>query len=259
MVSLAYCGYDRIMSDMLINPGRGKGEPGLAGYGLLLINPSEAQAGLTMAKNLAGQNHFLFNSRLTQIPANKADDTFFMAGPAVGAPMAVLALEKLIALGGTKFIAYGWCGSLYTSLLTGDVLLPTWALSDEGTSAHYPVENRPESCRETKSLLEQGLAARGYNVISGPVWTTDAPYRENRQKIKELGDQGVLGVDMEFAALCAVAAFRNVELTAVMLVSDELFHEQWKPGFGTKAFKKKSRNVLDFLVKFCRDSPDSSG
>ncbi len=243
---------------MLINPCRAKGEPELAGYGLLLINPSEAHAGLTMAKNLAGQNHFLFNSRLTQIPANKPEDTFFMAGPAVGAPMAVLTLEKLIALGGTKFIAYGWCGSLHTSLQTGDVLLPTWAISDEGTSAHYPVQGRPESCRQTRSLMEQGLAAQGHNVISGPVWTTDAPYRESRQKIKTLGDQGILGVDMEFAALNGVAAFRNVELTGVMLVSDELFHEHWKPGFGNQSFKAKSKAILNYLVEFCRNPAVSS-
>jgi len=256
---LAYYDYDSNMSDMLINPCRSKGEPELVGYGLLLINPSEAQAGFTMAENLAGRRHFLFNSRLTQIPANRAADTFFMAGPAVGAPMAVLTLEKLIALGGTKFIVYGWCGSLHTSLQTGDVLLPTWALSDEGTSAHYPVPDRPESCRQTRNLIKQGLATRGHSVIAGPVWTTDAPYRESRQKIKALGDQGILGVDMEFAALNGVAAFRNVELTGVLLVSDELFHEQWKPGFGNKAFKKKSKNILDFLVKFCRESPVSFG
>ena len=244
---------------MLINPCRAKGEAELKGYGLLLVNPTEAQAGFALAGKLAGQNHFLFNSRLAQIPANKGEDAFFMAGPAVGAPMAVLALEKLIALGGKNFIVYGWCGSLTNGLQIGDVLLPTWAMSDEGTSAHYPVERRPESCRATRRLLEQGLAVRGDNVISGPVWTTDAPYRESRQKIKALGDQGILGVDMEFAALSAVAAFRNVALTAVLLVSDELFHEQWKPGFGNKTFKKKSKDILDLLVKFCRDSPDSSG
>ena len=244
---------------MLINPCRAKGEPELKGYGLLLVNPAEANAGFALAGKLAGQNHFLFNSRLAQIPANTAEETFFMAGPAVGAPIAVLALEKLIALGGTKFIVYGWCGSLANDLQIGDVLLPTWALSDEGTSAHYPVIDRPESCQKTRRLLEQGLAARGDNVISGPVWTTDAPYRESRQKIKALGDQRILGVDMEFAALSAVAAFRNVALTAVLLVSDELFHDQWKPGFGSKAFKEKSKAILEYLVEFCRKPAQYSG
>jgi purine-nucleoside phosphorylase len=57
---------------------------------------------------------------------------------------------------------------------------------------------------------------------------------------------------MEFAALCTVAAFRNVKLTGVMLVSDELFHKKWQPGFGTKAFKEKSKAILEYLVDFCR-------
>jgi uridine phosphorylase len=247
------------MNDMIINPCRGEREPELEGYGLLLINPSEAQIGFTKAKKLAGLNHFLFNSRLAQIPGNNRAGSFFMAGPAVGSPMAVMALEKLIALGGRKFIVYGWCGSFHRSLQTGDVLLPTWAVSDEGTSKHYPVEGRPESCQKTRSFLEQGLAGQGHSVRSGPVWTTDAPYRESRQKTKALGDQGILGVDMEFAALSAVAAFRNVELTAVLLVSDELFHEQWKPGFSTKHFKEKSKAILNYLVEFCRKPAVISG
>jgi purine-nucleoside phosphorylase len=107
--------------------------------------------------------------------------------------------------------------------------------------------------------MEQGLAAQGHHVISGPVWTTDAPYRESRQKIKALGDQGILGVDMEFAALSGVAAFRKVELTGVMLVSDELFHAQWKPGFGNKSFKEKSKAILNYLVGFCGKSAVISG
>lgn len=242
---------------MLINPCRAKGEAELKGYGLLLVNPAEVKAGFALAGKLGGQNHFLFNSRLAQIPADKGEDAFFMAGPAVGAPMAVLALEKLIALGGKDFIVYGWCGSLTNDLQIGDVLLPTWAMSDEGTSAHYSVPVRPESCRKTRRFLEQGLAARGNKVIAGPAWTTDAPYRESRQKIKTLGDQGIFGVDMEFAALSTVAAFRDVALTAVLLVSDELFHDQWKPGFGKKSFKEKSNTILNYLVEFCRSSPES--
>jgi len=63
---------------------------------------------------------------------------------------------------------------------------------------------------------------------------------------------------MEFAALAAAAAFRKVELTAVMLVSDELFSGTWKPGFRTKSFKKKSREVLNLLMGFCASFPIAS-
>ena len=52
---------------------------------------------------------------------------------------------------------------------------------------------------------------------------------------------------MELSALCTVAAYRGIELAAVFLVSDELWHSQWKSGFSCKPFKAKSRELLDFL------------
>ena len=56
---------------------------------------------------------------------------------------------------------------------------------------------------------------------------------------------------MEFTALVSAAAFRKVELTAVLLVSDVLWSGTWKPGYRTKNFKKKSREILHYLADFC--------
>ena len=237
---------------MTINPGRSKGEPELPSSGLLLINPAEAAAGLRLAKTMGGQQHFLFNSKLTLVPASPPARPFFIAGPSVGAPMAVLTLEKLVALGARQIIAYGWCGSLTRTMHIGDVLLPTWAVSDEGTSTHYPLDSRSESHMPTLKLLNDSLTDAGMTVHSGPVWTTDAPYRESVSQVRELAGQGVMGVDMEYSALVTVAAFRKVELSAVLLVSDELSSGNWKPGFHTKTFKKKSREILHFLIEFCQ-------
>ena len=242
-------------TEMIINPSRDPNEPDLPPAGLFLINPTEANAGLKLAKNRGGHEHFLFNSKLSLIPENQTSKPFFIAGPSVGAPMAVLTLEKLIVLGAQRIIIYGWCGSLSNTLRIGDVLLPTWAKSDEGTSTHYPVNPRPESHAPTRQLLTEGLAAQDLTVHSGPIWTTDAPYRESVDQVNLLSELGVLGVDMEFAALSAAAAFRKIELTAVMLVSDELWSGKWNPGFRTKGFKKKSREILHFLADFCSKLP----
>ena len=238
---------------MLISPRKDKGDPSLPAAGMLLINPFEAGAGQRQAENRQARQFFLFNSRLSVVPTGPGTNGFFVAGPAVGAPMAVLTMEKLIALGACRIIIYGWCGSLNEALRTGDVLLPSWSVSDEGTSAHYPMDSQPESHGPTRKLLARELAILGLNVMSGPVWTTDAPYRENRNRVAQLGVQGVLGVDMEFGALAAAAAFRGVELTAVLLVSDELWTGTWRPGFRTKAFKEKSQNILGFLMDFCSE------
>ena len=69
-----------------------------------------------------------------------------LAGPMLGAPQTVLVLERMIALGARKFIALGWCGSLRSDVRIGDIVLPSGAISEEGTSAHYPgVECAPSS------------------------------------------------------------------------------------------------------------------
>jgi len=244
-------------TEMIINPSRNSGDPELASTGLLLINPAEANAGLKLAKNRGGRQHFLFNSKLMLVPENESAESFFIAGPTVGAPMAVLSLEKLVALGACRIIIFGWCGSLNDTVRIGDVLLPTWAISDEGTSAHYPLNSRPESHATTLKLLTEKLTAMGQTVHSGPIWTTDAPYRESVTQVQQLGNQGILGVDMEYGALVAAATFRKIELSAVMLVSDELWSGKWKPGFSTKEFKKKSRDILHFLVDFCSTLPST--
>jgi len=238
-------------AEMIITPCREKNEPELPASGLLLINPAEADAGARLAKNQGGKQHFFFNSRLTIVPENESAKSFFIAGPAVGAPMAVLSLEKLIALGARRIITFGWCGSLNDVVRIGEVLLPTWAISDEGTSAHYPLNSRPESPAATRKLLFDKLRGIGQTVHTGPMWSTDAPYRESVAQIQQLGNQGILGVDMEYAALIAAAVFRKIELTAVMLVSDELWSGKWKPGFRNREFKKKSKEVLNFLIDFC--------
>ena len=173
----------------------------------------------------------------------------FWAGPAVGAPMAVICLEKLIALGATRIVVCGWCGSLRPDLGVGELVLPTWSISEEGTSAHYPVEGRSETSPRLRGELKGFFADAGKELREGPVWTTDALYRETREKVARYGGEGILAVDMECSALMQVAAFRRVELAAVLLVSDLLWREAWQPGFQGKEFRKRSQGLVAALVR----------
>lgn len=235
--------------EVLIRPERLAGDPQLGPLGLLLVNPGEAESAARLSANLRWQRHFLFNSRMFTDPAAEHARVSFWAGPAVGAPMAAMVLEKLIILGATRVVVFGWCGSLDPELPMGTLLLPTWALSDEGTSAHYSAQGRPESCSILRRSLHDYLATQE-RVLEGPVWTTDAPYRETREKVRRFREQGVVAVEMEFSALCSVAAYRGVEIAGVMLVSDELWREPWQPGFRNKSFRKRSREILEILFRY---------
>ncbi|MFN2358082.1 MAG: nucleoside phosphorylase, partial [Desulfotignum sp.] len=140
------------------------------------------------------------------------------AGPFVGSPYAVMLQESLIAKGVSRIIVLGWCGSLTDTLQTGDLVVANQALVDEGTSRHYAVldPDLPKSFPDVD--LSRGLAAhladRGLVCTTGPVWTTDAIYRETPQKIAWFKSQGAIAVEMECSALFSAAAFRSIQVTA---------------------------------------------
>jgi purine-nucleoside phosphorylase len=168
-----------------------------------------------------------------------------LAGPAPGAPYAVMVLEKLIALGVQKVIAFGWCGSLRHEARIGALIVPDAAYSEEGTSRHYPVgdwEPVPDSdlCR----VVQTQLAGAGVAFQRGRVWTTDAIYRETREKVLSYGGQGMLAVEMEMSALFTVARYRGVALAGLLAVSDELFTLTWRHGLREQAFRHSRREGL---------------
>jgi len=233
------------MNDVVVHPSRGKNEPQLPDWGVLLVNPAEARQAAQISSQEDWTRHFLFHSNLhlfQSIP-------MFWAGPAVGAAMAVICLEKLIALGARKIIVCGWCGSLRPDLGVGELVLPTWAVSEEGTSGHYPLASRSETSPGLRRSLKAFFAGTGKEIREGPIWTTDALYRETREKVVRYGQDGILAVDMECSALMQVAAFREVELAAVMMVSDLLWPDPWQPAFQGKEFRKRSHRLVADLFR----------
>jgi len=235
------------MTTCLVNPFRKKGEPELAPIGILAVNPSDSVAFADLGKHYALKRHDLFHAQLYD------HAKFFLAGPAVGAPMAVLTMEKLIALGARKILVYGWCGSLHPSMNVGELFSPTGeGISEEGTSGHYPLSD-PYFDISWQEQLVGVLSKKGLHVHQAPIWTIDAPFRETRDKIERYSSQGVLAVDMEYTALRTVAAYRQVSLAGVMMVSDELFHAEWTPRFQYKRFRSESRQLLGQLCMYLRE------
>lgn len=230
------------MLDTAITPRREKGEPLLPEAGILSLNPSDSPTMQALAKEHGLRRHFLFNAQLYW------NAHTFIAGPAVGAPMAVLCLEKLIALGAQRILVFGWCGSLCAQLRIGDLFLPTSGHSEEGTSSHYPVAH-PWEC---SLYVELGcrLQQSGLQPRFGPIWTTDALYRETWDKVEQYADKGIMAVDMEATALQSVAAFRGTRLGTTLLVSDEFVDRQWRPGFSRRQFRERSRELLTLLFSF---------
>lgn len=185
------------------------------------------------------------------------DGPLFLSGPFLGAPHAVMGMEKLIALGAKKIWVLGWCGSLQSHLRIGDLVVPTKAISEEGTSQHYPIgEATPISDTELNHKLEEALIEYDRSFSKGEVWTTDAPYRETPEKVAFYQKQGVLAVEMEMSALMTLAQYRGVKLGALLVVSDELFDLKWHTGFSSPMLRQASQFAGELLLQLVASKMD---
>ena len=78
-----------------------------------------------------------------------------------------------------------------------------------------------------KTEFKEILKNNNISSIEGKVWTTDAPYRETRNKVLKRKEQGCICVDMECSAMNAVAKFRNKELFQFFYAADNLDSAKW--------------------------------
>ena len=102
-------------------------------------------------------------------------------------------------------------------VVIGDFVVPIGARREEGTSLHYVSPNHEPRARGAASHALAEAARQGnHNMHVGCVWSTDAPYREFAGKVRAYGEEGVLGVEMEAAALMSVAEFRGVDVGLIL-------------------------------------------
>lgn len=232
-------------ADLIIEPRRGKKEKSLPARALLIANPAEAEYALGRFEPFTGERRSLYQTTLLV----DRDQSLCVAGPALGAAAAVLVLEKLIVLGVEEIWLLSCCGSLDPSWSIGDIVLATGAVSGEGVSPHYSNNNLAvPGTSVTQKLEEIGRHCRD-EIRRGTIWSTDAPYRERRSELLTLQERyGVAGIDMEFSALCTVAACRGGSIGALFVVSDMLWTRNWKPGFASREFTQSSHRLIDRLV-----------
>lgn len=225
-------------SPALINPRRDAGEEGVAARVVLACTRPDFELLSRWLK--AKRPRYLWNCAVRAGVWDQREIT--VAGPVLGAPYAVMVLEKLIALGARAVIVLGWCGSLQSHLPRGSMILPLAALPGDGVSPHYRLdESHPEPHPGLRGCLARMVLASLDDAIpfdAGPVWTNDAFYRETADAVRYYQEQDVLAVDMEMAALFAVGRFRGVAVAGILAVSDELSTLTWQPGQSSERLRQ---------------------
>ena len=237
-------------SDAIINPGEGKRFPQLGTVAVMVATEPDLSILCSLLNLTPKTFQKVFISKL--YVSKQSNPDISLIGPMVGAPYATILLETLIAWGARKIFFLGWCGAISEKVKIGDIILPTSAIVDEGTSSHYNLNNSTSSPTPmlVTHILEY-LQQKNINFHHGTIWSTDAIYRETRDKVQYFQKQDVLAVDMETSSLFSVAKFRDVDISAILVVSDELSTLQWRTGFKDKRFKQGRTAVCEVIKHLC--------
>jgi uridine phosphorylase len=134
----------------------------------------------------------------------------------MGGPSAAIVVEELIDLGARTLLRIGTCGALREGFELGELVAAATVIGDDGTSAALGAtrELEPDEAL-TGALVEDG--ARPVTVL-----TTDLFYDPRSDAPAHWVAEGADVVEMEAAALLAVADRRGVAAAAVLGVTDLL-------------------------------------
>ncbi len=148
---------------------------------------------------------------------------FGVIGRVVGASFAVLVAEELFASGCELLISITSAGQIISLENPPYVVLIEKALRDEGTSYHYLP---PSAFSYLQLELRKAISFAWDNTYVplhiGASWTTDAPFRETEEMIAVCRNKGILAVEMEAAALYALAEAKQYKIICFAHVTNQM-------------------------------------
>jgi purine-nucleoside phosphorylase len=147
----------------------------------------------------------------------------------MGSPsVTIYATELLRFYGVQRIVRVGTAGGMIDSVSVGDVIAASAAHTDSSMSASR-IPGVSFSHTPSYTLLRAAVdaAAEGQTVHVGAVFTTDHFYLERPELNAALVAHGTLAVEMEAAALYAVAAAEHAEALALVTVSDHLVRQEF--------------------------------
>lgn len=148
----------------------------------------------------------------------------------IGGPSASIAMEELTKIGADTFIRVGTCGGINEKVCSGNVVIATGAIRQEGTSREYaPIEYPATADFDVTNALVFGANQEKLTYHTGVVQCKDSFYGQHSPEKSPVSYEllnkweawkklGVLASEMESAALFVVAASLGVRCGSVFSV-----------------------------------------
>lgn len=164
-----------------------------------------------------------------------------------GAPMAADTLETLHACGVRRVVMLGMCGVYRRDINVGEVIVPPFALVEEGTSLHYEsgVGRGYPSQRLCSALQAHYEGCRPLPIVS-----TDAVFRQTYFKEAQWRGEGCVGVDMETSAVFCVGKYLGMEVAAALIASDKHPEEENAPTWNWSITQEMRDGFLHKGIEF---------
>lgn len=170
----------------------------------------------------------------------------------VGCPACGGNLDLFNALGVNKVMFCGGGGVLDKTIEVGTILVVQGAIRDEGFSYHYVAPSRViYSDEKIVNKISSFLSKKDIKYISGLTWTTDAIFRETKDRVALRRSEGAKIVEMEQAGCIAVAQFRKFDYGALIYGGDDVSSDEWD-----KREWRSRKGIRYDLVNLCKDLVD---
>ena len=136
----------------------------------------------------------------------------------IGGCSAGIAIEELAKIGVKAMIRIGSCGALQKGIALGDLVLVSGAVRDDGASKTY-VDIAYPAVADTELLQYCIQSARedGFAHHVGLAHSHESFYHDEADDIAAYwSNKGILGADMETAALFTIARLRGVKAASIL-------------------------------------------
>ncbi len=195
--------------------------------GKYVLLPGDPDRVLRIARHLQDPKEIAYHREYRTMTGTYRGITVSATSTGIGCPSAAIAVEELANIGATHFIRVGSTGALQPGVETGDVIINTATMRNDGTSRFYVDDGFPAAADHflSHALIEAAnelRAERGFRLHVGLNASDDAFYGETPEFIEKLVRHKMLNVEMESAAIFTIAHLRGLKAGMVCGVSGNL-------------------------------------
>ncbi len=184
-------------------------------YALLPGDPARLDK---IAAFLTDVEQLAFNREYRSLRGRYHGTEVLAVSTGIGGSSASIAVEELHKIGVEAMIRIGSCGAMQTGIRIGDLIIACGAVRDDGASQAY-VDLRFPAVPDTTLLnaCVKTAAENGFAHHIGIVHSHESFYvDDNAEQQAFWSKKGVLGADMETAALFTVGRLRGVKTASIL-------------------------------------------